>query len=208
LASNRFEELLLGLSTAGLAFRPNLSTLGELDLMQTVFGKGVFQLPEMQNSHDIRVPGNVTVESKNGATFVYNSEIADRILFEGHSLHPSVFEALGAPEIVVVFCHYDSGGSFGYAILKNGATVRSRVHVMEKTTDTGEPNNFELPWLQAESFIEEEGEPPAYRNSSTGEVSSEACVTAHLLAQVMNGLFGLCPWDDWDYRTKMNFYSR
>ena len=198
----------MGLSTAGLAFRPNAFTMDEQELVQRVFGSSSFKPPETQNAHDIRVPGNVAVESKNGATFLYNGEIAGEILFDGQSLEPSVFAALGAPELIVVFCHYDSGGSFGYAIVKNGITVRSRVHTMEKTTDVGTPNKFELPWLQAEPFIEEESEPPVYRNLSTGEVTSDFYLTALLLVQVMNAFFGLVPWDEWSYRTKLNFYSR
>ena len=79
---------------------------------------------------------------------------------------------------------------------------------MEKTTDVGTPNKFELPWLQAEPFIEEEGEPPVYRNLSTGEVTAAFYLTALLLVQVMNAFFGLVPWDEWSYRTKLNFYSR
>jgi hypothetical protein len=204
------KELNLGLSTAGLAFRPNELTLGEQELVSLAFGSTLHSLqpPEAQRSHDIRVPGNVAAESKNGATFIYNGEIAEKILFAGLSLEPAAFAALGAPEMVVVFCHYDSGGSFGYAIINKGVTVRSRVHTMDKTTDEGTPNACEMPWLEAEQFIEEEGEPPAYRNLMTGEVTSESYVTAHLLTEVMKAFFGLAPWDEWDYRTKFNYYGK
>jgi len=197
----------LGLSTAGLAFRPNASTLDEQALVQKAFGSS-FDPSATGTAHDIRVPGNVVVESKNGATFVYNGEIAGKVLFEGQSLEPAVFAALGAPELVVVFCHYDSGGSFGYAIIKDGIKVRSRVHTLDKTVDEGTPNAFELPWLTAESLVEDEGEPPAYRNLETGEVTTEPYVTAHLLVQVMNAFFGVVPWDEWNYKTKFTYYSR
>jgi len=199
----------LGLSTAGLAFLVNASTVGERELLQATFGNNLhpLQSSDTQKQLDIREPGNVAVESKKGATFVYNAEIARKILFVGQPLEPAVFIALGRPEVVVVFCHYDSGGSFGYAIVKNGVTVRSRVHTMDRTTDEGTPNTFELPWLQAEPFIEEESKPPAYRNLKTGEVASEAYVTAHLLTQVMNAFFDLVPWDEWNYKTKFNYYE-
>lgn len=196
----------MGLSTAGLAFRPNASTLDEQELVQLAFGSSAIQLSEPNKLHDIRVPGNVAVESSNGVTFLYNGEIAGRTLFEGQSLEPRVFAALGAPELVVIFCHYDSGDSFGYAIVKDGITVRSRVHTLDKTKDEGAPNAFELPWLQAESFIEEEGEPPVYRNLKTGEVTSESYVTAHLLVEVMNAFFGVTPWNEWNYKSKFNYY--
>jgi hypothetical protein len=191
-----------------MAFRPGASTLHEQELVRVVFGSSPIQPSEMQKSHDIRLPGNVAVESKNGVTFLYNGEIAGKIVFEGQALEPAVFAALGAPELVLVFCHYDSGDSFGYAIVKDGVTVRSRVHTLDKTTDQGVPHEFELPWLQAEPFIEEEGEPPAYRNLKTGEVASESYVTARLLAEVMNAFFDFAPWDDWNYTTKFNHYGK
>ena len=198
----------MGLSTAGLVFRPNASTLGEQELVQVVCGSSAIQPSETYMVHDIRVPGNVAVESRNGAIFLYESEISEKILFKGQSLEPAVFAALGAPELLVIFCHYESGGSFGYAIVKNGMTVRSRVHLQFKTKDEGVPNDFELPWLQAESFIEEEGEPPLYRNLKTGKVASESSVTSRLLVEVMNAFFGVAPWDAWDPRSKLNYYSR
>lgn len=197
----------MGLSTAGLAFRPNASTLDEQALVRMAVGSSLDPAAAEQ-VHDIRVPGNVAIESRNGATFIYNGEIAAKILFERRSLEPAVFAALGAPELVVAFCHYDSGGSFGYAIIKDGITVRSRMHTQEKTVDEGTPNAFEMPWLTAEPFIEEEGEPPAYRNLETGDVTSEPYITAHLLGQVMDAFFGVVPWDEWDYRTRFNCYSR
>ncbi len=198
----------MGLSTAGLAFVPNASTLVEHELVRRAFGSSAIEPSETQTTHDIRMPGNVTVESKDGATFLYNGEIAEKILFDGQSLDPAIFAALGSPATIVIFCHYDSGGSFGYAIVENGITVRSRLHTLDQTDEKGVPHAFELPWLQAESFIEEEGEPPVYRNLQTGQVSSESYITAYLLAEVMNAVFGVVPWDEWDYRSKFNYYCR
>lgn len=37
---------------------------------------------------------------------------------------------------------------------------------MDNTTDEGTPNAFELSWLHAKPFIEEGGEPPAYRKTA------------------------------------------
>jgi hypothetical protein len=184
--------------------------LNEEALVRLAFGSTLHRptAAETQTSHDIRVPGNVAVESTNGITFVYNGEIAEDILFKGKPLHREVFGALGKPELVVIFCHYDSGGSFGYAVIRNGVTIRSRVQTMGRTTDEGTPNECELPWLQAEKFTEEVGEPSACRNVATGEVTSEDYLTARLLTQIMIAFFGLAPWDEWDYKTKFNHYVR
>lgn len=200
----------MGLSTAGVAFKHNSFTPeDQQEMIRRAFGSAFHSIPasEIRNSHDIRVPGNIAVESTNGATFVYNGELAERVLFEEQALEPELLAALGNPEVVVVFCHYDSGGSFGYAIWEKGVRIRSRVHTLEKTSDDGVPMELELPWLQAEQFVDEDGE-PAYRNLESGEIATEAYVTARMLRQVMGGLFGVAPWDEWDYKTKFNYYLR
>jgi hypothetical protein len=201
----------MGLSTAGLAFKPNSFTpKDEQEMIRRAFGDTFHSIPasEIQNYHDIRVPGKIAVESKNGATFIYNGEIAGRVLFEGEALEPSLLFALGSPEVIVVFCHYDSGGSFGYAILEKGVRVRSRIYTLDRTSDDGVPKEFELSWLQAEPFVEEEGEVLAYRNMESGETTTEAYVTVHMLSEVMKRLFGVSPWDEWNYKTKFNYYFR
>jgi hypothetical protein len=62
--------------------------------------------------------------------------------------------------------------------------------------------DFELSWLKARLFVEEEGEPPVYRNTETGQTSTEAYVTANMLDVAMKTLFGVCPWDEWNYKSK------
>jgi hypothetical protein len=203
------KEAKLGLSIGGLAFKPTPSTLNEQALVRVIFGDEVVPC-ETQPHHDTRVSGNVSVESKDDAVFIYNSDIAEKILFAGEAVQPAIFSALGAPEVIVVFGHYDSSDAFGYAIVKNGITVRSRVYTIEEgTVDEGTPYAFEQSWLQAETFVEEDdGDELAYRNLETGAVSSEPYVTAFLLAEALKAFFGCIPWNDWNYQTKLSNYGR
>lgn len=199
----------MGLSTAGLAFKPTSSTPDdEEEMIRRAFGKAFHAVSasEVRGSHDVRVLGNIAVESKNDAIFIYNGEIAERILFKGEAVESTLLSALGTPELAVVFCHYDSGGSFGYVILEDGMRIRSRIHTLDKTSDEGNPMDFELSWLKARLFVEEEGEPPVYRNTETGQTSTEAYVTANMLDVAMKTLFGVCPWDEWNYKSKFNYY--
>lgn len=200
----------MGLSTAGLAFKPTSSTPEEEEMIRRAFGAAFHAVPasDVKGYLDTRLPGNIAVESKNGAIFIYSSEIADRILFKGEAIEASLLSALGTPEIAIVFCHYDSGDSFGYAIMEDGARTRSRIYTEGKTTDEGIPKGVELPWLKAESVIEEEGEPPAYRNIETGQMATEGYVTASMLNVITKTLFGVCPWDEWNYKSKFNYYRR
>lgn len=200
----------MGLSTAGIAFRPTSDTPDEEEMIRRAFGEAFHAVPmsDARSSHDIRVPGNIAVESKNGAIFIYNGEIAERLLLKREPIEPSLLSALGTPEIAVVFCHYDSGDSFGYIILEGGLQIRSRIYTLDQTFDEGSPKEFELPWMQADPFVEEEGEPAVYRNIETGQTATEPYVTANMLNVAMKVLFGACPWDTWDYRSKFNYYRR
>jgi len=33
----------------------------------------------------------------------------------------------GSPELIFAFCHYESGGSYGYALIERGTRTRSRL---------------------------------------------------------------------------------
>lgn len=200
----------MGLATAGLAFKPTSSTPSEQDMIRRAFGEECRFIPEsdLKASHDIRLPGNIDVESTHGATFVYCGDIAERILFKEEVLDASFLAAIGDPEVVVVFCHYESGGSFGYAIFEKGVRARFRLHSQGTTSDKGAPMEFELPWLNAQLVVEEEGEPPAYLNTRTGRASSETYLTAVMLDDTMMALFGVCPWEEWNYKTKLNHYCK
>ncbi len=178
-------------------------------MMRRAFGASPHMTPpsEKQGTFDIRVPGNFSVESKDGTIFVYGGEIAERILFRGEAIAPDLLAALGSPDIVVVFCHYDSGESFGYTIAEQGQRTRTRLHTLEKTSDEGTPRDIELSWVKAEPFIDED-EMPALRNCDTDETAPDAYVSAILLDLVMQHFFGVVPWEDWDYRTTFNHYQR
>lgn len=198
----------MGLSTAGLIFKPTPDTPEEQEMIRRAFGEALHPVmgSEAQASHDVRYPDNIAVESTNGATCIYAGAPADQMIFDSKELAPEVFAALGSPAFIVVFCLYDSGGSFGYAIIENGVRVRLRLYSNDTTSDQGTPMHCELPWLRAEQFFDEEDEEMVFRNTESGEVASEFQITPRLLRMVVTELFGVCPWDDWSYKTKFNYY--
>lgn len=200
----------MGLSTAGLIFKSTSSMPDEAEMIRRAFGDSFRPVPasDVQRGLDIRLPGNVAVESMNGAIGIYSSEAAGQVIFEGKVFEPSFLSALGNPDIILVFCHYDSSGTFAYGVFENGVRTRFRLHTDETTNDQGVPMDIELPWLQAEPFVEEDDEDGqlVYRNKVTGEVSNEYYLTARLLKLVVTELFGVCPWDEWNYKTKFNYY--
>lgn len=200
----------MGLSTAGIIFKPTPATPGEPEMIRRAFGESLQPVTssEAQNSHDVRYPDNIAVESTNGATCIYAGDPPDQMVFDSKELDPAVFAALGSPATIVVFCHYDSGATFGYTIIENGVRARSRLYSNDATSDQGTPLECELSWLSAEQFFdeEEEEEEMMFRNSETCQVASEFQITPRLLRTVVTELFGVCPWDDWSYKTKFNYY--
>ena len=148
----------------------------------------------------------MTVESVDDVFFVHSGETVQRFLFELECPHPSFFEALGNPEIVLFFCNYDSGDSYGYRIFENGVPVRRRLYANFETSDDGTPRGFELSWLNAEQYFDEEEEALICRNLETGQVALECGLTAVLLRLAMKEYFGVCPWTELNYRCKFKHY--
>jgi hypothetical protein len=202
----------MGLSTGGLAFKPTSSTPAEPELLHRIFGEAFEAIPTSDdpNSDANRVARKVSTESKDGAIFIYSDELVERLLFKQAPIGPSLFAALGKPEVAVVFCHYDSGDSFGYRIMENGEFVRSRLYVQGETSDEGSPKEFERAWLNAEQYFEDEEDESSlcYRNLESGVVSHEGGVTSRLLELAVKSLIGVCPWDDWNYKSEFRHYRR
>jgi hypothetical protein len=198
----------MDLSTGGFAFKTTSSTPSEVEVIRSVFGDMLVAADHDLKQNGMRLPGDVSVEAACGAFFIVNGEIPQKYLFKPECPSASFFEALGHPHTVIFYCHYDSGGTAGYRIFENGVPVRRRFCSESETSDEGTPRESELSWLNAEQFFEDEDEdtPPAYRNRETGHVTMEPYVTAAMLRLVMKELFGVCPWEEWSYKTRFNHY--
>jgi hypothetical protein len=200
----------MGLSTAGFAFKTTSFTPTEQEMIRRAFGSDSRLVPDSDpaDSSDIRVPGVIAVESRHGSAFIYSDEFAGRVLFDRQPVSASFLSALGNPDTLLVFCHYDSGGSFGYLVIEGGVQTRYRLHLEGTTTYEGAPKDYEKAWLHAKEVVEESGEPPAFQNIETGEISSKEYVVARLLNDTLIRLFGGCPLDDWNYKTRLAKYRR
>jgi hypothetical protein len=179
-------------------------------VVRLVFGAGYDRLSgeEAKAIHDTRRAGNVAVESLGDTTFVYSGEIATRYLFDREPIDASLLAALGNPQAVVCFCHYDSGGSFGYRIIEDGEQTRFRLYYEWQTTEEGPPQDFEAAWLGAEPHFDAEEECLVYRHAVTGQTLAEGGLTAHLLAAAMAHFFQLVPWDTRNDKTQFKLYRK
>jgi hypothetical protein len=198
----------MGLSTAGLAFKQSSATPSEQEIIRLAFGEQFVLIPDyLMSPYAIRRPGNIDLELTRDALLIYNDEITRRFFHGLEVPHRSFFDALGNPQTLIFFCHYDSGDTFGYRIFENGLPTRLRFYDGTDTIDEGEPKGFEYSWLHAEPFFEEEDAPPAFRNQETGQVAYEGYLTAALLRLAMKEYFGICPWDEWSAATKFSRYQ-
>lgn len=67
----------MGLSIAGFAFKPTALGVDEEEMIHRAFGSAfhAIQAPDL----DSRLPGNLAVESRNGAVFVYRNKQTGQI---------------------------------------------------------------------------------------------------------------------------------
>lgn len=154
---------------------------------------------DVRNENDfmIEVFGDVYVISNHHLVWnLMSQEVID-------SSH--IYTSLGCPELFFVFCRYDSGGSYGYAIFENGVRARYRLQtvgsaILEALVEGGEPNEVEQNWLSGEVYLEEDDCPEEDRqkiviNNATRKEVPEYYLTNAILESLLISYFNLIPWD-------------
>ena len=152
----------MGIAQAGIVFRPQ-APLDDVELfVSDLYGKKVRQIehPDV-GQFDIRNPGDVMVQRFGDTYFVCNNDIAWDLLEFPQTDVIHTYRSLGSPQMLMAFCHYDSGGSYGYAFFENGERTRSRLQTVggayrKPLIECGIPKDFEHRWLSANFYIEED----------------------------------------------------
>ena len=196
----------MGIAQAGLVFRPNIPIEDMSGFISTLFGERVNSLPHPNvGSFDIRHHSDVMVELYGDVCFIANHDLVWDILENHQSDATQLYERLRAPSLIVVYCHYDSGGSYGYAFIENGKRTRSRLQTtgdpkLPPIIEAGEPKPIELEWLNASSYIEEDDCPVEerqrlyYKGDREIEVA-EYHLTSRMLDEMLESYFAVRPWD-------------
>lgn len=195
----------MGVAQAGIAFRP-ARKIGNLKaFVAQVVGNPVEEIPHPDiGQFDIRNASDIMVQDFDGAIFICNGAIAWPHLEDTCSDVAALHARLGAPESFMVFCHYASGGSFGYAFIDNGMRTRSRLQTMAQPRlppliEYGTPTAIESRWLDAPSYLEDDDCPPEerqrifYLENPPADVS-EYGLTQQILFEALEQRFGVCPW--------------
>ncbi|WP_422085927.1 hypothetical protein [Variovorax sp.] len=195
----------MGVAQAGIAFRP-ARKIGNLKaFVAQVVGNPVEEIPHPDiGQFDIRNASDIMVQDFDGAIFICNHAISWPHLEDTRSDVAALHARLGAPESFMVFCHYSSGGSFGYAFIDNGIRTRSRLQTMAQPRllpliEYGTPTNIESRWLGAPSYLEEDDCPPEERQrifflENPRVDVSEYGLTQQILFETLEDRFGVCPW--------------
>lgn len=194
----------MGVAQAGVVFRLESAGQDFRGLMSHLFDQDVQEIPHPDaGKFDIRHASDVMVQVFGDVCFICNDSLVWDLLEKPQADARPLFSALGSPALMLVFCRYDSGGSYGYAVIERGEITRSRLQTsgipgLAPLVEFGEPKAFETPWLSAPHFLEEDDGPrEAWQKvyDLGGRKVSEHHLTARMLFDALESLFGVCPWE-------------
>ncbi|MDB6145365.1 MAG: hypothetical protein JWP80_4409 [Pseudomonas sp.] len=193
----------MGVSLAGLVFRSKvpLRDMGAL-VSKLCGGQAVAIEQPQQSTFDIRNPSDVKVVVFGDVYVICNNDVAWDLLENPTLAATQRHCVLGAPELLLAFCHYESGDSYGYAFIERGERIRSRLQTGgPMLIEHGKPKAFEACWLSAPFYLEEDDCPPEewrkiYFQGNREVQVAEADLTRRMLQEALLLHFGVCPWED------------
>ena len=196
----------MGIAQAGIAFRISESVTDLEAFMGAVFAEPATEIPlPVSARFDIRNHSDVMMQTFGEVCFISNDDLAWPLIKDGAADIGRLHAALGAPELLMAFCHYDRGGSHGYAIFENGRRTRTRLQTSDvpdvpALVESGTPLAFEQRWLGARHYEEAEAAASgdAGRMYFLGErevVVPARDLTGRMLQDGLDALFGVCPWE-------------
>jgi hypothetical protein len=196
----------MGIAQAGLAFRATTPMENLASVMASVFGEEVAEIASpVAARFDIRNHSDVMVQLFGDVCFVSNDDLAWPLLKNDSASADRLHAVLGAPELMLAFCHYDAGGSHGYALFERGKRRRTRLQTeglpdLPPLAESGAPLPFEQRWLKAAHYVEAEARPHdsqslVYYLGNREVLVPARDLTGRMLHDGLESLFGICPWD-------------
>ena len=195
----------MGIAQAAIAFRISDSVTDLEAFMSAVFEEPATEIPlPVSVRFDIRNHSDVMVQTFGEVCFISNDDLAWPLIRSDSRDASRLHAALGAPELMVAFCHHDANGSHGYAIFEHGKRVRTRLQgggpAAQALVQSGTPQLFEQRWLGARHYMEAEAAAGAddARMFFLGErevVVPGRDLTGRMLQDGLDAMFGVCPWE-------------
>ena len=196
----------MGIAQAGIAFRISESVPDLEAFMSAVFDEPATEIPlPVAERFDIRNHSDVMVQTFGEVCFISNDDLAWPLIRDGGRNVARLHAALGAPDRLMAFCHYDSGGSHGYAVFEHGRRTRTRLQTaglpdVPALQESGVPLAFEQRWLGARHYVEadtatSDDEARIYFLGEREVVVPARELTGRMLQDGLDALFGVCPWE-------------
>jgi hypothetical protein len=175
------------------------------DLIERLTGETTTRIAYADRGRfDIRNHEDVLVEVFGDVCFVSNNDLVWSMLENSSHDVRHLHASLGSPDLFVAFCHYDSGGSYGYAIVEHGIRTRTRLQTtgipgVPPLVENGVPKSFESPWLSASFYFEDEEDllqdhVKVFYQGEREVLVPEHMLTSHMLNECLTSFFGVCPW--------------
>ena len=196
----------MGIALAGIGFRTNFPTESAAELVSKLFNKDVLQIEAPDRGEfDIRSQDDVMVQFFDNVCFVYSHDLVWHILSDPTIDGQPLISATGSPDLLLAFCQYDSGGSYGYTFFERGARTRSRLQTsgvrgLPPILESGTPKEFEVHWFSASTYFEEDDCPreewqKIFTRDNGAIRIAEYDLTKRLLYEALLTNFGVCPWE-------------
>jgi hypothetical protein len=161
----------MGRTNAGIGVRTSTDTISTDEIVNKLFGDNFERSSEMG---DIRNNKWIAVEKSKEFFYIQKADYAGDFFSDKLETKLNELNLLfNNPDLIMAYEQYDSGGTYSYAIIKDGnLTRRFRSLSYETTIDEGELEEIEKSWKNAEvkEFILNESEKEiTLINNVTGE---------------------------------------
>jgi hypothetical protein len=189
----------MGIAQAGIAFRIPESIAEPGRFIASVFAEPATEIAlPVSVRFDIRNHSDVMVQTFGEVCFISNDDLSWPLITDAGADASRLHAALGAPDLLLAFCHYDSGGSHGYAVFEHGRRMRTRLQTsgvpgVPALVESGAPLAFEQRWLGARHY-EEVGDGRRVFLGDREVVVPARDLTSRMLQDGLDALFGVCPW--------------
>lgn len=198
----------MGLAVAGAVF------FAPFDISQHAIerlaGVPLVEAP-VSGQYDLRNEGEVLTATLGAIGIVLNGPVFDEVLFspdlDTANEHGRRIAAATSARQFLVFCNYDSGGSYGFALFEGQAFARRRVIVAaSRDIQDGAPIAIESRWSRTDLSPDERAnydpeEAPFYRDDVSGAIVTALQLPHVMTTSVVNELSGLDLFDFDGYDT-------
>lgn len=201
-------DIHMGIAQAGIVFRVADPIDDLAGVMSSLFGERATEIAlPLPRDFDIRNRADAMVQLFGDVCFISNDALVHGLLHDHGASVQRLHSLVGAPALLVAFCHYEDAGRHGYAVFENGSRVRTRLQTCDAAgavgiAESGAPLPFERRWLQAAHFVEEPalalaGDAPRkvhYLGEREVLVPARE-LTARMLQDGLEALYRVCPWE-------------